>query len=80
MRDPGPAGGDGSARRGTPSLLTPEAVLSKTAQDLAGRVAGVFGHGSRGRYGFESCTALGRTAKVTHHLPALALTTPAPSA
>jgi len=59
-------------RRATPSLLMPEAVLSRTAQELAGRFAGVFSPETAERYVFESYTALRRTAKITNHLPTLA--------
>ncbi|MCA0146685.1 three-helix bundle dimerization domain-containing protein [Blastococcus sp. LR1] len=55
-----------------PGLLTPEASLHRLADDLAARFAGVFARETIDRYVFESYTALGRTAKVTAHLPVLA--------
>ncbi len=57
---------------GQPALLMPEAVLNRTAEDIAGRFAGVFSKETVARYVFESYTALRRTARVTTHLPALA--------
>jgi len=73
MSDPDQAGTpDLGERRGTPSLLMPEAVLSRAAQELSGRFSGVFSPETVERYVFESYTALRRTAKVTNHLPALA--------
>ncbi|SFO17091.1 Protein-tyrosine-phosphatase [Geodermatophilus obscurus] len=55
-----------------PGLLTPEATPHRLADHLATRFAGVFTRETIDRYVFESYTALGRTAKVTTHLPVLA--------
>jgi arsenate reductase (thioredoxin) len=55
----------------TPSLLTPEAALHRLADDLSARFAGIFARETVDRYVFESYTALGRTAKIRTHLPAL---------
>ena len=72
-QDPGTqTGTDAAGRRGLPALLMPEAVLSRTAQELSGRFAGVFSPETVERYVFESYTALRRTANVTNHLPSLA--------
>jgi protein-tyrosine-phosphatase len=57
--------------RSLPGLLTPEATLHRLADQLATRFAGVFTRETIDRYVFESYTALGRTAKVTTHLPVL---------
>lgn len=62
----------GTGPRALPGLLVPEAVLHRTAQDLAGRFAGVFSGETIERYVFESYTTLRRTARVTSHLPTLA--------
>jgi protein-tyrosine-phosphatase len=63
---------DETGPRSMPALLMPEAVLTRSAQELASRFAGVFSPETVERYVFESYTALRRTAKVTHHLPSLA--------
>ncbi|WP_072687439.1 arsenate reductase ArsC [Rhodococcus marinonascens] len=59
-------------RRDQPELLMPEAVLSRTAADLASKYAGVFSPQTVERYVFESYTALRLHAKVHTHLPTLA--------
>ena len=58
--------------RGQPELLMPQAVLSRTALDLAARYAGVFSVQTVERLVFESYTALHRTATVHAHLTSLA--------
>jgi len=71
--EPQPGGGGGRPTyEGQPALLMPEAVLRRTAEDLAGTFAGVFSRETVERYVFESYTALRRTARITTHLPALA--------
>ncbi|MDQ3628457.1 MAG: arsenate reductase ArsC [Actinomycetota bacterium] len=55
-----------------PELLMPQAVLSRTAEQLAHRFEGVFSQQTVERYVFESYTALRRTAKVNTHLTLLA--------
>ncbi|WP_282081634.1 arsenate reductase ArsC [Brachybacterium paraconglomeratum] len=57
--------------RETPSLLSAGHVLHTIAEDLAHRFAGVFSPETVERYVFESYTALGRTARITSHLPSL---------
>lgn len=57
--------------RETPSLLSADHVLHTIAEDLAHRFAGVFSPETVERYVFESYTALGRTARITSHLPSL---------
>ena len=54
-----------------PGLLSPDHVLHTIADELAARFAGVFAAETVERYVFESYAALGRSAKVTAHLPAL---------
>ena len=56
-----------------PSLLTPQALLMRAADDLALRFAGVFGKETVERCVFDSYTALARSATVTTHLPTLAV-------
>ncbi|AOW92003.1 phosphatase [Rhodococcus sp. WMMA185] len=58
--------------RSQPELLMPEAVLSRTAADLATKYTGVFSPQTVERYVFESYTALRLVAKVHTHLPTLA--------
>lgn len=58
--------------RPQPELLMPQAVLSRTAADLAARYTGVFSPQTVERYVFESYTALRRTSKVHTHLTTLA--------
>ncbi len=58
--------------RAQPDLLSPQAVLSRTAQDLAEKYVGVFSAQTVERYVFESYTALRRTAKIHTHLTSLA--------
>jgi len=60
------------ARLGQPGLLMPEAVLTRTATELARRFSGVFSPETVQRYVFESYTALRRTARVDTHLTSLA--------
>lgn len=55
-----------------PELLMPQAVLSRAAQGLAAKYAGVFSPQTVERYVFESYAALRRTARVHNHLTALA--------
>jgi protein-tyrosine-phosphatase len=62
---------EGTATKGQPPLLMPQAVLSRTAADLADRFAGVFTPQTVERYVFESYTALHRTARVHAHLTSL---------
>ena len=56
---------------GMPGLRSPDHVLHTIADELAARFAGVFAAETVERYVFESYAALGRSAKVTAHLPAL---------
>ncbi|WP_371714775.1 arsenate reductase ArsC [Rhodococcus qingshengii] len=58
--------------RAQPDLLSPQAVLSRTAHDLAAKYVGVFSPQTVERYVFESYTALRRTAKIHTHLTSLA--------
>ncbi|MBH5147730.1 arsenate reductase ArsC [Rhodococcus qingshengii] len=58
--------------RAQPDLLSPQAVLSRTAHDLAAKYVGVFSAQTVERYVFESYTALRRTAKIHTHLTSLA--------
>ena len=53
-------------------LLMPQAVLSRAAQNLATKYAGVFSPQTVERYVFESYAALRRTARIHNHLTALA--------
>lgn len=62
----------GARRSAPPELLMPQALLSRTAEQLARKFEGVFSAETVGRYVFESYTALRRTAKVTTHLTTLA--------
>lgn len=55
-----------------PTLLMPEAVLSRSAEELAAKFEGVFSRQTVERYVFESYSALRRTARVTNHLATLA--------
>ncbi len=55
-----------------PELLMPQAVLSRTAQNLAAKYSGVFSPQTVERYVFESYAALRRTARIHNHLTALA--------
>lgn len=50
----------------------PQAVLSRAAQNLATKYAGVFSPQTVERYVFESYAALRRTAHIHNHLTALA--------
>jgi arsenate reductase (thioredoxin) len=52
-----------------PSLLAPEALLLRAADDLAGHFAGVLGKETVERYVFDSYSALRRTATGSTHLP-----------
>ena len=56
-----------------PELLVPETVLFRAAEQLSGRFDGVFNEETVERCVFESYTALRRTARVTAHLPSLAV-------
>lgn len=56
----------------TAELLMPQAVLSRAAQNLAAKYAGVFSPQTVERYVFESYAALRRTARIHTHLSALA--------
>lgn len=56
----------------TAELLMPQAVLSRAAQNLAAKYAGVFSPQTVERYVFESYAALHRTARIHTHLSALA--------
>jgi hypothetical protein len=58
-------------RTGPQGLLTPQALLLRSADDLALRF--VFGKETVERYVFDSYTALARTATVTTRLPTLAV-------
>ncbi|MGO9225853.1 arsenate reductase ArsC [Mycobacterium sp.] len=58
--------------RAQPELLMPQAVLSRTAADLAARYTGVFSAQTVERYVFESYAALRRTARIHIHLTSLA--------
>ncbi|MCH6230021.1 arsenate reductase ArsC [Microbacterium sp. CFH 31415] len=53
------------------ALLSPDSVLRRAAERLAQRFAGMVGEETVERVVFESYVALGRTAKVQMHLPAL---------
>ncbi len=55
-----------------PELLAPQAVLTRTATDLAAKYAGVFSVQTVERLVFESYTVLYRTARVHTHLTSLA--------
>lgn len=59
--------------RAQPALRMPEAVLRRNAGELAAQYAGVFSAETVERYVYESYTALRRTARVTNHLPMLAV-------
>jgi arsenate reductase len=56
-----------------PSLLAPEALLLRAADDLAGQFVGAFGKETIERYVFDSYTALRHTATSTTHLPNLSV-------
>jgi arsenate reductase (thioredoxin) len=56
-----------------PTLLSPEATLARAAEDLATKYKGVFSLETILRYLDESYTLLAATAKVTSHLPNLAV-------
>ncbi|MEV0945737.1 three-helix bundle dimerization domain-containing protein [Rhodococcus sp. NPDC049939] len=58
--------------RAQPELLMPQAVLARTAADLAAKYTGVFSPQTVERYVFESYTALRLVAKVHTHLTTLA--------
>lgn len=53
-------------------LLSPDSVLHRAAERLAGQFAGMVGSETAERVVFESYAALARTATVTTHLPNLA--------
>ena len=55
----------------TPGLLSPEHVLSRVVEDLTARFDGIFAAETVHRYVFDTYTALGRTSKITAHLPVL---------
>lgn len=61
-----------SAQRGQDGLLSPDAVLRRAAERLAQQFSGVVSEETAERVVFESYVALGRTATVSTHLPALA--------
>ncbi|MFY2791289.1 arsenate reductase ArsC [Rhodococcoides fascians A21d2] len=61
-----------SEHRAQPELLMPQAVLSRTAEELSAKYTGVFSPQTVERYVFESYTALRRTAKIHTHLTSLA--------
>ena len=54
-----------SEHRAQPELLMPQAVLTRTAQTLSAKYAGIFSPQTVERYVFESYTALRRTSKIT---------------
>ncbi|MGV9743466.1 arsenate reductase ArsC [Rhodococcus zopfii] len=58
--------------RAQPELLMPQAILSRTAAELAATYTGAFSPQTVERYVFESYTALRRTARVHTHLTTLA--------
>ena len=60
-----------SIPRGQAALLSPDSVLHRAAERLAQRFAGMVGEETVERVVFESYVALGRTAQVQTHLPAL---------
>lgn len=57
---------------GQDALLSPDSILQRAAERLAQQFAGMVGEETVERVVFESYVALGRTAKVQTHLPALA--------
>lgn len=57
---------------GQPGPLMPQAVLSRTAADLAARYQGVFSPETVERFVYESYAALRRTARIHTHLTSLA--------
>jgi arsenate reductase len=59
-------------RPGQDALLSPDSILQRAAERLAQQFAGMVGEETVERVVFESYVALGRTAKVQTHLPALA--------
>jgi protein-tyrosine-phosphatase len=61
-----------SEHRAQPELLMPQAVLSRTAETLSAKYAGIFSPQTVERYVFESYTALRRTSKIHTHLTTLA--------
>ncbi|MDX2376872.1 arsenate reductase ArsC [Microbacterium sp. LRZ72] len=61
-----------STVRGQDSLLSAQSVLHRAAERLAHQYVGIVGEETVERVVFESYAALGRTATVTTHLPALA--------
>jgi arsenate reductase (thioredoxin) len=56
-----------------PSLASPEATLARAAEDLATKYKGVFSVETILRYINESYSLLAATAKITTHLPSLAV-------
>jgi arsenate reductase (thioredoxin) len=56
---------------GMPGLLDPNVVLHRHVEDLSTRFKGMVSPETVERMVFESYAALGRTAKVTSHLPVL---------
>ncbi len=56
-----------------PSLLSPHAVLARAAEQLAGTHRGVFSVETILRYLDESYQLLAATARVTTHVPNLAV-------
>ncbi|MFI8593607.1 arsenate reductase ArsC [Microbacterium sp. NPDC078428] len=61
-----------STARGQDALLSSDAVLQRAAERLAQHFAGMVNEETVERVVFESYAALGRTATVSTHLPALA--------
>ena len=61
-----------TGRSGQLPLERPEAVLHRSAEHLATHYAGIVNEETVERVVFESYTALGRTAKISTHLPSLA--------
>ncbi|MDP0400526.1 arsenate reductase/protein-tyrosine-phosphatase family protein [Tsukamurella strandjordii] len=57
---------------GTPDLLMPQALLSRTAERLAAQYRGIVSEQTVERVVFESYTALRRTARIHTHLVTLA--------
>ena len=55
----------------TPGLLSPEHVLGRVVDDLTARFDGIFAAETVHRYVFDTYTALGRTSKISAHLPVL---------
>ena len=56
-----------------PALLSPEAILARAAEPLADRYRGVFSRETILRYLDESYQLLAATARITTHLPNLAV-------